>query len=147
MLNIGIKGTKTEMVTNENTAAHLGSGDLQVYGTPAMIALMESAALESVQPYLEPVQQRSGSDWKSSTSPFSAGNENFLRSTLIEIDRRMLTFEISVFDEKGEIGRGIISDLSFKRILFCRKLWRGNRPILPDNQRNKNNYDFPEKNF
>jgi hypothetical protein len=32
-------------------------------------------------------------------------------------------------------------------MLFCRKLWRGKQTVLPDNKRNKNNYDFPEKTF
>ena len=41
------------MVTEENTAKVMGSGALDVFATPAMIALMEKTAWESVQPYLE----------------------------------------------------------------------------------------------
>ncbi len=122
MLNIGIKGTKTEMVTNENTAAHLGSGDLQVYGTPAMIALMESAALESVQPYLEPDTTTVGVRLEvEHLAPSPLGMKISCESTLIEIDRRMLTFEISVFDEKGEIGRGIHKRFVVQKDTFLQK--------------------------
>ena len=53
MLNVGIKGQAECLVTEKNTAATMGSGALQVYATPAMIALVEKAAWESVQPYLE----------------------------------------------------------------------------------------------
>ena len=44
MLEAGIKGTKEIMVTNENTAKTMGSGTLDVFATPAMIALMENTA-------------------------------------------------------------------------------------------------------
>lgn len=42
MLNTGIKGSASEIVTNEKTAVAVGSGGLSVYATPAMIALMEN---------------------------------------------------------------------------------------------------------
>ncbi len=42
------------IVTIEKTAKALGSGGLEVYGTPSMIVLMERTALNSVQPFLEP---------------------------------------------------------------------------------------------
>ena len=53
MLEAGIKGTKEIMVTNENTAKMMGSGTLDVFATPAMIALMENTAYESVASELE----------------------------------------------------------------------------------------------
>ena len=53
MLKEGVKGTQEIMVTEENTAKVMGSGALDVFATPAMIALMEKTAWESVQPYLE----------------------------------------------------------------------------------------------
>ena len=42
MLNTGIKGSASEIVTNEKTAVAVGSGGLSVYATPAMISLMEA---------------------------------------------------------------------------------------------------------
>ena len=44
MLETGIKGTKEITVTNELTAKTFKSGTLDVYATPAMIALMEDVA-------------------------------------------------------------------------------------------------------
>ena len=51
-LSIGLKGLAETLVTEENTAAAMGSGLLPVFATPAMLALMEKAAAGSVQPYL-----------------------------------------------------------------------------------------------
>lgn len=50
MLKEGVKGTQEIMVTEENTAKVMGSGALDVFATPAMIALMEKTAWESVHP-------------------------------------------------------------------------------------------------
>ena len=50
MLEIGIKGKQEITVTQEQTAKVYGSGTLEVFGTPAMIALMENTALKSTVP-------------------------------------------------------------------------------------------------
>ena len=52
-MELGIKGTAETVVVYENTAAAVGSGALEVFSTPSMIALMEKASRELVQPYLE----------------------------------------------------------------------------------------------
>ena len=53
MLELHIKGTAALTVTDEVTAAAVGSGMLPVFATPSMIALMEKAAAESVAPQLD----------------------------------------------------------------------------------------------
>ena len=45
MLEAGIKGRQEVMVTDENSAAAVGSGLLPVFATPAMVALMENCLL------------------------------------------------------------------------------------------------------
>lgn len=55
-MEIGIIGTQTIKVAEEQTAKHLGSGELAVFATPCMIALMENTAYKSVQPFLETAQ-------------------------------------------------------------------------------------------
>ena len=52
-MELGIKGAAETVVVYENTAAAVGSGALEVFSTPSMIALMEKASRELVQPYLE----------------------------------------------------------------------------------------------
>ena len=51
-LEPGLKGSAETFVVHENTAAAVGSGALEVFATPSMIALMEKAALETVKPFL-----------------------------------------------------------------------------------------------
>ena len=53
MLEIGMKGKQEVAADETNSAKTMGSGTLDVFATPAMIALMEKTAWESVQPYLE----------------------------------------------------------------------------------------------
>ena len=54
MLKTGILGRASLTVTGENTARAMGSGALPVLATPAVAALVEQAAWQSVQPELEP---------------------------------------------------------------------------------------------
>ena len=53
-LEVGIKGTCTVTADESNSAKTMRSGTLDVFATPAMIALMEKTAWTSVAPYLEP---------------------------------------------------------------------------------------------
>lgn len=107
MLQIGIKNKLTVSVTEENTAKALGSGMLDVFATPAMIALMEKTACESVQPFLEEGNGTVGTylDVKHLAST-PIGVDVTCESELIEIDRRRLVFSVTVRDEKELIGCG-----------------------------------------
>lgn len=51
-LTIGMKGTASTLVERSDTALEVGSGDLLVYATPCMAALMEGAACEAIAPAL-----------------------------------------------------------------------------------------------
>ena len=53
-IEIGTKGYADALVEQEDTVKIVGSGDLLVYATPCMVALMEGAACESIAPFLAP---------------------------------------------------------------------------------------------
>ena len=55
-MKTGIRGEQMIIVTEQQTAKYLGSGELAVFATPCMIALMENTAYKSVQPFLDPGQ-------------------------------------------------------------------------------------------
>ncbi len=52
MLQVGMTYTVEQTVTTDMTARAIGSGGLEVFGTPFMMAMMESAAMLCVQPEL-----------------------------------------------------------------------------------------------
>ncbi len=102
-----VKGKQEETVTFETTAARYGSGLVEVYATPAMVALMEKTCLTSVLPYLPEGFGTVGVKVDISHSKATpVGMKVSCESTLVEVDRRRLVFEVFAYDEKGEIGRG-----------------------------------------
>lgn len=108
MLRTGIKGEQKEVVDSGNTAAAMKSGTLQVYATPAMIALMEQAAYKSVQDELEEGQGTVGTRMEvSHISATPLGQTVTAKSLLTGIDRRKLTFRVEAYDEEGRIGEGV----------------------------------------
>lgn len=106
-MQTGIKGLQEITVTDRDTAAVYGSGSLEVFGTPAMIALMEKTALNSIVPYLDETEGSVGTalDVKH-TAATPVGMKVTCESELIEVDRKRLVFRLSVRDEAGPIGEG-----------------------------------------
>ena len=51
-MEIGLTYTSTLVVSKDHVAAVMGSGDLHVFATPAMVALMENAAMMAVAEHL-----------------------------------------------------------------------------------------------
>lgn len=106
-MDTGIKGYKEITVTKELTAISLGSGDLEVYATPAMIALMEETASESVKPRLEAGQGSVGTCIAiKHLAATPIGMRVRCESELVEVDGRRLVFNITAYDEKDKIGEG-----------------------------------------
>lgn len=107
MLQIGIRGSGEAVVTEALTAKAMGSGELPVYATPAMVTLVEETAWKSVAPALEPGQGTVGT--KLDLAHLAAtplGRKVRCETELIGIDRRRLTFSAVVYDEAGKIGEG-----------------------------------------
>ena len=106
-LPIGLKGLAETLVTEENTAAAMGSGLLPVFATPAMLALMEQAAASSVQPLLPEGQGTVGTRLEG--SPLAAtpiGLTVRAESELIAVDRRKLRFAVRAWAGDELIGEG-----------------------------------------
>ena len=106
-MEIGIKITLEITVTDNLTAAAVGSGTLNVYATPAMIALIEETAWKSVAPYLEEGQSTVGTRLDvSHVAPTPLGMTVRCETELTEVDGRRLVFAVNVYDEAGLIGKG-----------------------------------------
>lgn len=108
MVKPGIKGRLEETVTPEMSAARVGSGLVDVFATPMMIALVEKTCNESVLPYLDEGQGTVGTLVNvAHTAATPIGMRVWCESELVEVDRRRLVFSVKAFDECGPIGEGL----------------------------------------
>ncbi|MGM9974441.1 MAG: thioesterase family protein [Clostridiaceae bacterium] len=125
MLTTGIKGLEKIIVNESNTAAAVGSGLLPVFATPALIALMEKAAADSVEPYLSLEESTVGiliNVKHTAATPLNM--EVHCESELIEIDRKRLVFQVKAYDEKGLIGEGIHERFIINKSSFMDKVMK-----------------------
>jgi len=108
MVEIGIKGRQETIVTTSNVATNVGSGKVQVFATPMMIALMEKAAALSIEPALAEGQSSVGTHIDvSHCAATPMGMKVWAETEVIEIDRRRVTFSVKAYDERGLIGEGV----------------------------------------
>ena len=107
MIVPGIKGHLEQVVTPEMSAARIGSGLVEVFATPMMVALVERTCNESVLPLLESGQGTVGTLVNvAHTAATPVGMSVWCDSELVEVDRRRLVFRVAAFDECGPIGEG-----------------------------------------
>ena len=107
-MKLGISNEKKIIVTGSLTAKAMGSGDLEVFATPAMIALMEGCAAESVSDYLDEGETTVGvSIQVKHLAATPIAMQVTCESVLKEMDGRRLCFELKVQDESGLIGTGV----------------------------------------
>lgn len=106
-VTVGLKGRSETVVTEQNTAAAVGSGLAPVFGTPFMIALIENSAVNALAPVLESGQGSVGTKLEvSHDAATPIGMKVWAESTLVEVDRKRLVFEVAAYDEAGPIGKG-----------------------------------------
>lgn len=103
----GLKASVSTIVTEENTATHLGSGNVFVFATPEMIRLMETAAVRSVDPLLPGGHRTVGAvvDVKH-LAPTPVGMTVTATAELVEVDGRKLIFRVEASDDEEKIGEG-----------------------------------------
>ena len=105
---VGMKGEAVTLVEREDTAREVGSGDLLVYATPCMVALMEGAACEAIAEALSDTQTTVGTALNiEHTSATPVGLEVRAEATVTAVEGKVITFDVKAFDEAGEIGHGI----------------------------------------
>ena len=106
-LSVGARSDQTILVTDDLTAFAMGSGSLPVLATPAMIALMESAALAAIDPLLPEGQASVGIEVSvRHLSATPVGEEIIASAIVTQIDGKRVTFEVRAWDRKELIGEG-----------------------------------------
>ena len=107
-ITIGMKGTAETSVERQDTAYEVGSGDLLVYATPCMVALLEGAACEAILPALPEGKTSVGTLLNiTHISATPVGMDVRAEAEVIEVDGNSVTFQVTAFDESGKIGEGI----------------------------------------
>lgn len=121
-LQVGARGRAQCVVTEENTAAAVGSGLLPVFATPQMIALMENAAVNAVQAGLNEGEGTVGTHLDvSHDAATPIGMKVWANAAVTAVDGKKITFEVTAFDEAGEIGHGIHERFIIKPERFLAK--------------------------
>ena len=94
-------------VTEKDTALALGSGGLEVFATPGMVALMENAAMNAVAPALPQGSTTVGAEMNTThIKPSAIGVTVQATATLTAVEGRKLVFTVEACDEVGTIGKG-----------------------------------------
>lgn len=107
MLEKGLTAVSRTTVTPQNTAAAMGSGDMPVFATPAMVALMENAAMQAVAGALPEGATTVGAEMNvAHIKPSGLGTEVIASAVVTEVDGRKITFTVGARDAEGLIGEG-----------------------------------------
>lgn len=121
-LRIGVLGRATLRVEAKHTAEAWGSGDVPVYGTPSLVALLETAAVNAVAGKLGPGETTVGT-WieVSHLAATPVGMDVSAEAELVEIEGRKLTFTVVAHDHRTRIGEGRHQRMIVSRDRFLAK--------------------------
>ncbi len=101
-------GEKEETVTEAKTAAALESGSVPVYATPAMVALMEGAAIRALEPFLPPGHTSVGMDISvTHLRPSPIGSKVRAKASVTGVEGRLVTLRVEAHQGGKRIGEGI----------------------------------------
>ena len=124
MILIGTKCQLEQTVTEELTAAAVGSGALPVFGTPFMAAMMENAAMTCLQNFLEEGQGSVGTHLEIShdaPTPIGMNVRAEAEIPAVSENGKMVDFTVKAWDEKGPIGSGTHTRAIIKNDKFLAK--------------------------
>ena len=123
MLEIGLKNSSSTVVTDSLTASYIGSGDMPVLATPAMIALMENAAMIAVAPHL-PEGSTTVGGFISSThlKPSKIGETTTAVAEVTKVEGKKIEFKVSAYSGETLLGEGTHTRFIVERQKFMDKL-------------------------
>ena len=107
MLEIGLKHTSDQTVSEALTAMQMGSGDLPVFATPAMMALMENAAMMAVANELPEGCTTVGGHIESShLRPSKVGEKVSAVAEVTKVDGKKIEFKVAAYSGETLLGEG-----------------------------------------
>ena len=123
--NEGLKSVMEQVVEKNDTANFYGSGDLDVYATPAMTALMENAAKNGIKKELPTEYTTVGIEISvKHIKPTPVGVTVRAEAILEKAEGKKLTFKVEAFDDMGKIGEGTHIRYIVKTEDFIKKIVR-----------------------
>ena len=123
MLEVGMKYEIDRVVTEDDTAAKAASGSVEVLATPVMIAWMEEASLRLAQKELEEGLTTVGTEVNiKHLKGTLVGKTVKVLSTLKEIDRKRLVFDVEVIEDGVAVGTGSHTRFIIDTTKFYEKL-------------------------
>ncbi len=106
-IKVGLVGEQSVTVTEALTAKHLGSGSILVYATPAMVALMEGAAVAAIDSRLAEGETSVGTRLEvRHVAATPIGQQVRARAEVTGVDGRQVMFSVQAWDELELIGEG-----------------------------------------
>lgn len=107
IIHVGIRGSQNEIVSQENTARKYGSGMVDVFATPAMIAFMEMTAMKSIADLLPDGSTTVGTEVNvKHLHATPIGKKLRCESIVKEVSGRKIVFEVSVWEDEMLVGHG-----------------------------------------
>ncbi len=104
-ITIGSRIEDNQLVTLERVASHLGSGSLQVYATPAMVAFVEQTCRKLVEPYLPEGMTTVGiAITVRHIAPTPLGRKISIQAEIVLIEKNVISFQAELWDEMEKIG-------------------------------------------
>lgn len=107
---VGLKGESRLVVSENDTARALGSGDVNVLGTPKLVALFEEATVDALRGMLEPGQSSVGMRVQvDHLQPTPIGAEVVVEAQLDKVEGRRITFTVTATDSGGLVAAGKVT--------------------------------------
>ncbi|MBQ4462063.1 MAG: thioesterase family protein [Bacteroidaceae bacterium] len=123
MIETGQKHTSELTVTENVTAPKIGSGDMPVLATPAMLALMENAAMLAVADCMADGETTVGGHIESShLKPSKIGDKITATAEVIKVDGKKIEFKVSAHSNDVLLGEGTHLRFIVDRNRFIEKL-------------------------
>jgi predicted thioesterase len=122
LTKIGVCATVEAVVTDADTAASMGSGEVDVLATPRVISLCEQATVAALAPRLEPGQTSVGTRVElAHLAPVNVGSTVKATATLERAEGRRLVFSVSVTDRCGLVAAGKVTRVLVDKAHFLAK--------------------------
>ncbi len=104
-ISVGNRTEDTQQVTLERVASNLGSGTLQVYATPAMVAFVEQTCRKLVEPHLPEGMTTVGIALTvRHIAPTPLGRKVSIQAEIVRIEKNVISFQTAIWDEMEKIG-------------------------------------------